>query len=144
VPEGELPGRSQNRRDLYELTPAGLRTLSAYLGLPLAAAVRLHGLAGGGEASPIGARASLLRRLEHTVGTDAVFAHIADAARETQDRGLVEWRNAAACARGRVRPDGYGVVRLGGSEHGFFLEFDTAGKSGQSPGFVMSRGIPVK
>jgi hypothetical protein len=34
------------------------------------------------------------------------------------------WRNALACARGRVRPDGYGVLRLGRRRHGFFLEYD--------------------
>jgi hypothetical protein len=124
VPAAELPGRQQARRDVYELTQPGLRKLSAYLGLPLVAAVRLHGLAGGGEASPIGARASLLRRLDHTLGADAVFAHIAQAARDTEDGELIEWRNAAACAGGRMRPDGYGVARLGRSEQGFFVEFD--------------------
>jgi Replication-relaxation len=124
VAAAELPGRQRARRDLCELTHAGLRKLSAYLGLPLAAAVRLHGLAGGGEASPIGARASLLHRLDHTLGADAVFTHIAQAARDTEDGELIEWRNAAACARGSVRPDGYGVARLGRSEQGFFVEFD--------------------
>ena len=37
---------------------------------------------------------------------------------------LLEWRGAAACAHGRLRPDGYGLVRLGQRQHGFFLEFD--------------------
>ena len=37
---------------------------------------------------------------------------------------LVVWRNAVACARGRVRPDGYGVLRLDGRRYGFFLEYD--------------------
>jgi hypothetical protein len=32
--------------------------------------------------------------------------------------------NAAACARGRMRPDGYGLLRLGRREYGFFVEFD--------------------
>ena len=36
----------------------------------------------------------------------------------------MEWRAAADCARGRFRPDGYGLVRLGREQHGFFLEFD--------------------
>jgi Replication-relaxation len=31
---------------------------------------------------------------------------------------------AAAGARGRLRPDGYGVLRLAGRRHGFFLEYD--------------------
>ncbi len=30
----------------------------------------------------------------------------------------------AACANGRMRPDGYGLLRLGRREYGFFLEFD--------------------
>ncbi len=30
----------------------------------------------------------------------------------------------AACAHGRLRPDGYGVMRLGQRDYGFFLEFD--------------------
>jgi hypothetical protein len=29
-----------------------------------------------------------------------------------------------ACARGRVRPDGYGLLRRGGRLFGFFLEYD--------------------
>ena len=37
---------------------------------------------------------------------------------------LAEWRNAAACAHARLRPDGYGVLRLGQRDYGFFLEFD--------------------
>ena len=42
-----------------ELTPAGLRTLAAHLGLSLASAVSRHGLAGGGPESPIGTRRTL-------------------------------------------------------------------------------------
>jgi len=34
------------------------------------------------------------------------------------------WRKAAACPHGRLRPDGYGVFRLGRRAYGFFLEFD--------------------
>jgi hypothetical protein len=40
------------------------------------------------------------------------------------DDALEEWRSAAACARGRFRPDGYGCYRRGGSRFGFFLEYD--------------------
>ena len=36
----------------------------------------------------------------------------------------MEWRSAAACAHGRLRPDGYGLLRLDQHEHGFFVEFD--------------------
>jgi len=67
--------------DLMELTPAGLRTLAAHLGLSLASAVSHHGLAGGGPESPIGTRRTLLAHLDHTVGADAVFGVLARAAR---------------------------------------------------------------
>jgi hypothetical protein len=36
----------------------------------------------------------------------------------------VEWRNAAGCTHGRLRPDGYGILRMGLHEFGFFLELD--------------------
>jgi len=107
-----------------ELTPAGLRTLAAHLGLSLAKAVSHHGLAGGGPESPIGTRRTLVAHLDHTVGADAVLGVLARAARSQRDGALVEWRNAAACAHGRLRPDGYGVLRLGQRDYGFFLEFD--------------------
>jgi hypothetical protein len=101
--------------DLMELTPAGLRTLAAHLGLSLASDASHHGLAGGGPESPIGTRRTLLAYLDHTVGADAVFGVLARAARSQRDGALVEWRNAAACAHGRMNPDGYGVLRLGQS-----------------------------
>jgi Replication-relaxation len=114
------------RRGLLELTRDGLQVLAAQLGLPLGAAVRHHGLAGGGPAIPIGPRAALLAHLPHTLGADAVFALLARAARHHPGGGgaLLEWRNAAACAHGRLRPDGYGLLRLGQRQYGFFLEFD--------------------
>jgi hypothetical protein len=37
---------------------------------------------------------------------------------------LIEWRNAAACARRTLRPDGYGIVRCKGHLEGFFVEYD--------------------
>lgn len=113
------------RLGLLELTRDGLRCLAAHLGLPLGGAVRHHGLAGGGLGSPVGPRAALLAHLPHTLGADAVFAGLAKAARRHPGGGaLVEWRGPAACAHGRLRPDGYGLVRLGQQQHGFFLEFD--------------------
>jgi hypothetical protein len=120
-----LPARESSKRELPELTRAGLEALAGYLGLPLGEAVRRHGLAGGGSADPIGARNSLFNHLEHTLGADDVFASLARAAAAHPAGGaLVEWRAAAACAHGRFRPDGYGLVRLGHEQHGFFLEFD--------------------
>ena len=60
----------------------------------------------------IGTRRILLAYLDHTIGADAVFGVLARAAREQRDGALLEWRNAAACAHGRLRQDGYGVLRL--------------------------------
>ncbi len=118
-------GSSHAGRRVLELTALGLRVLAAQLGLPLATAVRQHGLAGGGATSPIGPRAALMAHLGHTLGTDAVFAGLTAAARVDPRGGqLVEWRNALACTRGRLRPDGYGLLRLRGRDYGFFLEFD--------------------
>jgi len=73
---------------------------------------------------PAGPRRALLANLAHTLGADVVFAAIARAARTQREKALVEWRNAAACAHGHVRPDGYGLLRLVRREYGFFLEFD--------------------
>jgi hypothetical protein len=125
VPVGEATRGDQAERELLELTRSGLEVLAGQLGLLLGEAVRHHGLAGGGPADPIGARESLLKHLEHTLGADDVFASFARAAPSHPAGGaLVEWRGAAACAHGRFRPDGYGLVHLGREQHGFFLEFD--------------------
>jgi len=120
----ELRSPPQGRRELVEVTVEGVRTLAGYVGLSLAASVRHHGLTGGGPKTPVGPRRALLANLAHTFGADEVFAAIARAARTQREGTLVEWRNAAACAHGRVRPDGYGLLRLGRREYGFFLEFD--------------------
>ena len=73
-------------------------------------------------------RRRFIRHLQHTLGTNAFFVDLAAAARQvTRRRGddaLVEWRSAAACARGRFRPDGYGCYRRGPWRFGFFLEYD--------------------
>jgi len=113
------------RRTLLELTHRGLDVLAAHLGLPLGVAVRHHGLAGGGPTRPVGPRATLLAHLSHTLGADAVFAALARiVAVHPAGGALLEWRGASACGRGRFRPDGYGLLRLGRQQHGFFLEFD--------------------
>lgn len=125
VAGGESSRRELTDRELLELTRPGLDVLAGHLGLVLSEAVRRHGLAGGGPADPVGARGSLFKHLEHTLGADDVFASVARAAASHPAGGaLVEWRGAAACAYGRFRPDGYGLVRLGREQHGFFLEFD--------------------
>jgi hypothetical protein len=123
VTNEEVPPSLRCQGHLLELTVEGLAILAGYLGLPLATAVRYHGLAGGGPATPVGPRRALARNLAHTLGADAVFVAMARAARIHRGQ-LLEWRNAAACVHGRVRPDGYGLVHLGANEYGFFLEFD--------------------
>jgi hypothetical protein len=124
VDSDELRSPLQGRRELVEVTVKGLRILAGYVGLSLTASVRHHGFTGGGPKTPVGPRRALLANLAHTLGADAVFAAIARAARTQREGALVEWRNAAACAYGRLRPDGYGILRLGRHEYGFFLEFD--------------------
>ena len=124
VPREELPRGVGGQDTLLELNVSGLTRLSASLGLSLAAAVRHHGLAGGGADTPVGPRRALLAHLAHTLGADAVFAAFARSATSHRGGALLEWRNAAACAHGRMRPDGYGLLRLGRREYGFFLEFD--------------------
>lgn len=113
--------------ELTELTESGLRFLAAQQGLSLVGAVRFNGLAGGGPARPMGTRELLLRNLDHTVGTDAIFVHLRGTLSNggvSRDDAVLEWRNAAACSRRRVRPDGYAMIRLGGRLYGFFLEYD--------------------
>ena len=125
LPADEVATPEQAQQGLLELTREGLQVLAAHLGLALAAAVRHHGLAGGGPATPVGPRAALLAQLSHTLGADAVFMTLARAAATCPGGGaLLEWRSAAACTRGRLRPDGYGLLRLGHACAGFLLEFD--------------------
>jgi hypothetical protein len=120
---------------LAELTAQSLTLVTSRLGITLAAAVRYLGLAGGGPEQPTGQRRSLLRSLDHTLGVNSVFVSLyrtAHALVQTgSDDGLLEWRSAAACSRGRVRPDGYGVYRHRGEVHGFFLEYDRGTMSGR-------------
>jgi hypothetical protein len=110
-----------------ELTVVGARLVAAQQGLSLARAVRYNGLAGGGPESPIGSRCQLARNLAHTQGTAGLFVALVSAAgrpASAGDDGLVEWRNAAACSRRHLRPDGYGIYRHMGHLYGFFLEYD--------------------
>jgi hypothetical protein len=120
---------------LSELTADGLALVAAQNGLSLPVAVRVNGLAGGGPGRPVGARRQLLRNLEHTLGADALFVSLSHGGHPEstlgRDDGLVEWRNAAACSRGRVRPDGYGIYRYQGELYGFFLEYDRGTMSGR-------------
>jgi hypothetical protein len=116
-------------RDLVELTAVGLVRLLRWAGLSISTAVRQLGLAGGGREQPVGNRRLLMRDLAHTLGADAIFVGLTVLARRRAaalgtDDALLDWRGAAACARGHVHPDGYGLFQSGGQLHGFFLEYD--------------------
>lgn len=129
VPEAKENKDTQPPRELAELTAAGLALVAAQQGLSLTAAVRFNGLAGAGPGEGIGSRRKLLgQNLPHTLGTDAIFVGLVRTAREFvragSDDALVEWRNAAACGRWRLRPDAYGAYRQRGRPYGFFLEYD--------------------
>ena len=65
VTDKEVHWSGRGRGDLLELTPAGIRTLAAHLGLSLVSAVSQHGLAGGGPESPISRRRTLRAHLDH-------------------------------------------------------------------------------
>jgi len=122
------PGSARQRPgSLIELTPAGRREASRRLLLPVPVATRHHGVLG----SKTDRR--FIRHLAHTRGANAVFVVFVDAAHRLTKRGrddaLEEWRSAAACARGRFRPDGYGCYRRAGERFGFFLEFDRGTES---------------
>ena len=114
--------------ELVELTADGLALVAAQLGLSLGRAVRHLGLAGGGPEQSMGVRRRLLVSLAHTLGADAIFVSLVCTAKKLAAQGsddaLVEWRNAAACTRGHLRPDGYGLYRHAGQLYGFFLEYD--------------------
>jgi hypothetical protein len=127
--------RDTGRLGLTELTADGFRLVASRLGLPPGAAVQHLGLGGGGPDQPIGQRSSLLRTLPHTRGVNALFVGLCRTARTLATTGLndalLEWRSAAACSRGRVRPDGYGVYQHRGEAYGFFLEYDRGTMSGR-------------
>jgi hypothetical protein len=134
VGAGEVT-RHFDRKRLVELTHDGLWLLAAHQGLTLGAAVRTNGLVGGGPNRPVGPRFSLLKNLEHTIGVNRFFAYMSESARKLADAGgddaFMEWRPAAACARGGVRPDGYGVYHRDGKLFGFFLEYDRGTEKGR-------------
>ena len=122
----ELPPGLRREDDVLEATVQGLRLLAGSMGLSLATAVRYHGLAGGGrrDTGRITARVACAPGA-HARCRCSVRCNCACGGGQ-RDAALLEWRNAAACARGRMRPDGYGLLHLGRSEYGFFLEFDRA------------------
>jgi Replication-relaxation len=116
--------REQVRRlGLIQLTPAGRREAARRLLVSDGGARQRHGILQGDDAT-----GRFVRHLHHTLGANGVFVAFAAAARRVTRTGardaLAEWRSAAACARGRFRPDGYGCYRRGPWRFGFFLEYD--------------------
>jgi hypothetical protein len=123
-PGTDAPVHDQvSRLGLVELTESGRREAGRRLLVPGGLARRRHGVTVS-DAS----RRRFLRHLQHTLGANAFFVDLAAAAMQVTsragDEALVEWRSAAASARGRFRPDGYGCYRRGSSQFGFFLEYD--------------------
>ncbi len=127
IGEDEL-GSAASGIEVVELTREGLSVVAAQAGLTPAAAVRFNHLSGGGPEAPFGQRRALARDPEHTLGTNRVFVALYRVAAQWQSRGyayrVLEWRSAAACAQGDVRPDGYGVLGLGPVRYAFELEYD--------------------
>src|SRR5579859_3182415 len=120
---GSIQNATQ-RLGLVELTPAGRQEAARRLLVTAGVARRRHGFT-----SADAARRRFLRHIHHTLGANAFFVDLAAAAMQVTSRSggddaLVEWRSAAACARGRFRPDGYGCYRRGPWRFGFFLEYD--------------------
>jgi len=119
-----LEPSSKRKRSLVviELTPAGRRDCAARLLLSSTRADRYHGLLG------LPGNTVRMRQLAHTIGANAIMVAFASCARRArQNRGddaFEDWRSAAACARGRFRPDGYGCYRRKSTRFGFFLEYD--------------------
>jgi hypothetical protein len=120
--QSETENSARSSLWLVEVTNRGRRVAAQHSLLRAGAAARHQGVIA------VRARRPLLRHLAHTVGTSAIFVAFAEAARAVTQNGrsdgLEEWRNAAACARGQCRPDGYGRYRRGRHHHGFFLEYD--------------------
>lgn len=115
------------KRELVELTLDGLKLAAAQQGLTLMTAVHIGGLAGGGPQHSVGTRPVLVKRLAQTLGTNAVFVHLALIAQRRRAAGwddeLVEWQNRTVASRRHFRPAGYGIYRYGGRLHDFFLDY---------------------
>lgn len=113
--------------ELVEVTVPGLELVAAHRALSLPVAIRELGLAGGGPDEPLGSRVKLVRELAHTMGVDALFVSLYEAARRAatgNDDAMLAWQNASACSRRHLRPDGYGMYRRDGTVYGFFVEYD--------------------
>jgi hypothetical protein len=109
---------------LLEATEEGLRFVAATLGLTLSAAIRFHGLAGGGPENPLGARRGFIRNVAHTRGLNRLMAGLGPLTRDEDTDGLIGWDSASASSRGGTRPDAYCACRRDGQPLGFFIEYD--------------------
>ena len=109
---------------LLEATDEGLRFVAATLGLTLSAAIRFHGLAGGGPVSPLGARRGSIRHVAHTTGLNRLMASLGPITHNEGSDGLIGWDSASASSRGGTRPDAYCACRRDGQPVGFFIEYD--------------------
>ncbi len=122
---GELDGEAKG---LTELTATGLAVVAAQRGLAPLSAAKVCGLSGGGPEEPFGQRSALAREAGHTLGVNSLFLGLYRVAADWRRRGfeyrVLEWWCAAACARGDVRPDGYGVLAIGPVRYDFELEYD--------------------
>jgi hypothetical protein len=122
-PVSSTTARDRGRIGVVELTVTGQHEAARRLLVPAGLARRRHGITAS-DAS----RRRFVRHLHHTLGANAFFVDLAATAARVTSRGhdeaLVEWRSAAACARGWFRPDGYGCYRSGNWRCGFFLEYD--------------------
>ena len=123
----ELP-HSESTGDLeclVALTPAGRREAARRVSLRPEQARRNQGLLASDSTST---NHQWIRHIAHTVGVNDVFAELSRLARRARAHGgddaLLESRSAAACQRGRFRPDGYGCYQHDGARYGFFLEYD--------------------
>jgi hypothetical protein len=66
-------------------------------------------------------------RLKHLLGINSLFSRLANRCRQITDAALEIWWGEVRCAATWapiVRPDGFGVLRLGRRRLSFFLEFD--------------------
>jgi hypothetical protein len=126
--------------DLSELTTDGLGVVAAHVGLGPAAAARALGLSGGGPDAPFGQRRDLAGDMAHTLGVNSLFAGLYRVCADWEHRGheyrVLEWRGAAECAAGDVRPDGYGVLGIGPVRYEWALEYDR--------GTMRRRGLMAK
>jgi len=124
----EMPTAGDVTEPLLEVTRPGLILVGAWYGLSVRSAARWLGLVGGGSAQPVGPRQKLAKELAHTRGVDLLFLDLVRNARKVRAQGgddaLILWRNARECARGYLRPDGYGLYRQESQLYGFFLEYD--------------------